>query len=129
MRHDHHPCFLRRIDLNRNLARIYILILQPTLFGEMPLVRSGGRIGTRGREKFELFETTDEAAAAWSKLAICKAQARIFRHALARQTAITEEQGEDGGRCPQPFHAPTPKCSKALSPAKLRTASLKPLQQ
>jgi len=69
MRHDHHPCFLRRIDPSRNMARFYVLSLQPTLFGEMSLVRSWGRIGTRGREKTELFGTVDEAAMALTTLA------------------------------------------------------------
>ena len=72
MRHDHHPCFLRRIDPSRNMARFYVLTLQPTLFGEMSLVRSWGRFGTRGREKIELYGTDDEAAAARTKLAMRK---------------------------------------------------------
>jgi predicted DNA-binding WGR domain protein len=63
---------LHRIDRDRNMARFYVMSIVPTLFGDTSLVRSGGCIGTRGREKLELFETTDEAAAARSKLAICK---------------------------------------------------------
>jgi predicted DNA-binding WGR domain protein len=72
MHHDPNSQFLRRIDSSRNMARFYILLLQPTLFGETSLVRNWGRIGTRGREKVELFESTDVAAAALSALAARK---------------------------------------------------------
>ncbi|MFM9816042.1 WGR domain-containing protein, partial [Streptomyces scabiei] len=34
-----------------NLARYYTLQVTPTLFGEISLTRTWGRIGTRGREK------------------------------------------------------------------------------
>lgn len=36
----------RRVDVARNMARYYSLLLQPTLFGDMSLVRNWGRIGT-----------------------------------------------------------------------------------
>ena len=54
------------------MARFYVLSLQPTLFGEMSLVRNWGRIGTRGREKTELFGTVDEAAMALTTLSTRK---------------------------------------------------------
>jgi predicted DNA-binding WGR domain protein len=66
------PQFLRRVDPSRNMARYYALSLQPTLFGEMSLVRQWGRIGTRGRQKVEFFTGDDEAALALSKLAVQK---------------------------------------------------------
>lgn len=124
MRRDHHPCFLRRIDLSRNKARFYILILQPTLFGEMSLVRAGGRIGTRGREKFELFEITYEAAAARSKLAICKAQARTFRHAMARPSSKSKAKmaADASGLFMLPLRSAR-RHRRQQTPAKLRTAS------
>ena len=54
----------RRIDAARNMARFYILSLQPTLFGAIALERHWGRIGTRGRHASRLFDTAEEAAAA-----------------------------------------------------------------
>ena len=66
------PKFLRRVDPTRNMARYYTLSLQPTLFGEVSLVRQWGRIGTRGRQKIESFTRDGEAASALSKLAVQK---------------------------------------------------------
>ncbi|GLS28405.1 WGR domain-containing protein [Neomesorhizobium albiziae] len=66
------PQFLRRVDPTRNMARFYILLLQPTLFGETSLVRQWGRIGTRGRQKVEYFTADHEAASALSMLAAQK---------------------------------------------------------
>ena len=63
------PLCLRRLDPSRNMARFYVLSLQPTLFGEASLVRHWGRIGTRGRQKVEFFETGEGAMAALAKLA------------------------------------------------------------
>ncbi|QRG10307.1 WGR domain-containing protein (plasmid) [Xanthobacter dioxanivorans] len=40
---------LRRIDPSRNMARFYMLTVQPSLFGEWCLVREWGRIGSPGR--------------------------------------------------------------------------------
>jgi predicted DNA-binding WGR domain protein len=54
------------------MARYYGLTLQPTLFGEMSLVRHWGRIGTRGRQKTESFASAGEAISALSKLATQK---------------------------------------------------------
>jgi predicted DNA-binding WGR domain protein len=58
----------RRIDSAQNMARYYSLSLQPTLFGEMALVRTWGRIGTMGQQKSSMFLDSDEAAAALEKL-------------------------------------------------------------
>jgi predicted DNA-binding WGR domain protein len=45
------PVFLRRVDPACNMARFYALTLEPTLFGEVAVMRHWGRIGTRGRSK------------------------------------------------------------------------------
>jgi predicted DNA-binding WGR domain protein len=63
------PRFFRRIDPARNMARFYVVMLQPTLFGEMAVVRQWGRIGTRGREKTEYFRGDAEAISAATRLA------------------------------------------------------------
>ena len=54
----------RRVDAACNMARFYILSLQPTLFGAIALERHWGRIGTRGRHASRLFDTPEEADAA-----------------------------------------------------------------
>ncbi|RWI54759.1 MAG: WGR domain-containing protein [Mesorhizobium sp.] len=64
-----HPVFLRRVDAARNMARYYVLSLQPTLFGEVSVVRQWGRIGTRGRPKVDIFEDGRQAATALAQLA------------------------------------------------------------
>jgi predicted DNA-binding WGR domain protein len=66
------PQFFRRVDPTRNMARFYVLMLQPTLFGETALLRQWGRIGTRGREKSEYFDSDAEAISAATKLAARK---------------------------------------------------------
>jgi predicted DNA-binding WGR domain protein len=45
---------LRRIDPSLNMARFYVLSIQPNLFGGSSVVREWGRIGTRGQFKVEL---------------------------------------------------------------------------
>jgi predicted DNA-binding WGR domain protein len=49
------PLYLERIDPNRNMARFYVISVQPTLFGELSLIRNWGRIGAAGRSKIETF--------------------------------------------------------------------------
>jgi predicted DNA-binding WGR domain protein len=41
---------LRRIDPARNMRRFYRMTIQPDLFGSASLIRTWGRIGTRGRQ-------------------------------------------------------------------------------
>lgn len=62
---------LRRIEPERNMARFYVLTLEPTLFGEVAVMRHWGRLGTRGRRK-SCFLGSPEAASA----ALCKQAAR-----------------------------------------------------
>lgn len=54
--------YCQRIDRSRNMARYYALSIQPTLFGEIAVVRCWGRIGKQGGEKSEIFATEHEAA-------------------------------------------------------------------
>lgn len=55
---------LRRINPDKNMARFYALSLQPTLFGEVALVREWGRIGQGGRVAITAYPSSAEAAAA-----------------------------------------------------------------
>ena len=63
---------LRRVDPTRNMARFYGLSLQPTLFGEVSVVRSWGRIGTRGRIKIATHASGEGAATDFARLEAAK---------------------------------------------------------
>ena len=47
---------VQRIDAKQNMARFYVLAIEPTLFRNMSLVRNWGSIATRGQERLQLFE-------------------------------------------------------------------------
>lgn len=49
------PIILERTDASRNMARFCAIFDQPTLFGELSLIRKWVRIGARGREQVETF--------------------------------------------------------------------------
>ena len=46
---------LDRHDPTRNMARCYVLSIEPSLFGDTALVRQWGRQGCTGRQRIELF--------------------------------------------------------------------------
>ena len=50
------------------MARFYGITLQPTLFGEVSVVRCWGRIGTRGRTMSVTYRDTSEAIDACERL-------------------------------------------------------------
>lgn len=52
---------LERIDPSQNMARYYVLSIEPTLFGDSALIREWGRIGSSGQRRSELFAQTDDA--------------------------------------------------------------------
>jgi len=45
---------LERNDRSRNMAHYYVLSIEPTLFEDLALVRSWGRIGSAGRQRIHL---------------------------------------------------------------------------
>jgi predicted DNA-binding WGR domain protein len=55
---------LERRDPRANMARFYVLSLEPTLFGDMALVREWGRLGAQGRRRLDLFEAHAQASEA-----------------------------------------------------------------
>ncbi len=65
---DTHSTELRRIDPERNMARFYLLAIQPTLFGDVSLIRNWGRIGTSGQVKVETYDRPDDAHRAYRRL-------------------------------------------------------------
>ena len=70
---------LERIDAVRNVARYYVLSIEPTLFAKHTLIRRWGRIGSAGRERLQFFGGEDAARAqmALEDVARPKAQARL----------------------------------------------------
>jgi predicted DNA-binding WGR domain protein len=59
---------VQRIDASRNMARYYRLAIEATLFGNIALVRNWGRIGTRGQERVEFFDTEMQALSLFLKI-------------------------------------------------------------
>ncbi|MEM8572805.1 MAG: WGR domain-containing protein [Pseudomonadota bacterium] len=57
-----------RIVPSENIARFYGITLQPTLFGEVAVVRCWGRIGTRGRVMAITYPDVEQAVDALVKL-------------------------------------------------------------
>lgn len=55
---------LERRDDTCNVARFYVLALEPTLFGETALIREWGRIGKQGRRRLDLHADPTAAAEA-----------------------------------------------------------------
>jgi predicted DNA-binding WGR domain protein len=55
---------LERSDPSKNVARFFVLSVEPTLFAKDTLIRRWGRKGTSGRERLEFFE--NEVAAGTS---------------------------------------------------------------
>ena len=62
------PVHLTRRDPDRNMARFYRIALSPTLFGEVCLIRTWGRIGTVGQIRMETFGEAGDATVAGAKL-------------------------------------------------------------
>ena len=62
------PVHLIRVNPELNMARFYGIELQPTLFGEMSVLRSWGRIGTQGRGMMVTYEDRAQASEALVKL-------------------------------------------------------------
>jgi predicted DNA-binding WGR domain protein len=54
---------LERIDPARNIARYYVLSIEPTLFAKHTSIRRWGRIGCLGRERLQFFGGEDATRA------------------------------------------------------------------
>jgi predicted DNA-binding WGR domain protein len=55
---------LDRIAAAGNMARYYVLSIEPTLFGDAALVREWGRIGQGGKRRLDLYADDRQAAIA-----------------------------------------------------------------
>ncbi|MBI6629431.1 WGR domain-containing protein [Pontibaca salina] len=56
--------YLEKIDIARNQARFYRMIVMPDLFGDWTLYREWGRIGQGGQIRRDHFASEDQAIAA-----------------------------------------------------------------
>jgi predicted DNA-binding WGR domain protein len=54
---------LERVDPARNIARYFVLSIEPTLFAKHTLIRRWGRIGSLGRECLQFFGGEDASRA------------------------------------------------------------------
>jgi predicted DNA-binding WGR domain protein len=55
---------LQRRDCTRNVARFYVLAVEPSLYGDAVLVRAWGRIGSLGRQRLDLYASAVDAGEA-----------------------------------------------------------------
>lgn len=62
------PVHLIHVDPDVNMARFYGIELQPTLFGEVSVIRTWGRIGTNGQVMMETYDDETQAKDALQKL-------------------------------------------------------------
>ncbi|WP_299987098.1 WGR domain-containing protein [uncultured Ruegeria sp.] len=62
------PMHLVHVDPDVNMARFYGIELQPTLFGEVSVLRIWGRIGTNGQAMMVTYDDEAQAADALQKL-------------------------------------------------------------
>ena len=58
---------LHRIDPQANMARFYCIDVAATLFGDVSVLRTWGRIGTHGRTRLETCANVEEAERAASQ--------------------------------------------------------------
>ena len=58
---------LHRIDPEANMARFYCIDVATTLFGDVSVFRTWGRIGTHGRTRIETCATVEDAERAASQ--------------------------------------------------------------
>lgn len=55
---------LDRLDPSCNMARYYVLSIEPSLFGDATLIREWGRIGRPGQRRIELYDSQSRAVEA-----------------------------------------------------------------
>ena len=59
--------YLTKIAPAQNMARFYVLDVQPTLFGEWALVKEWGRVGREGQRRSACFAQRREAETALAR--------------------------------------------------------------
>jgi predicted DNA-binding WGR domain protein len=85
---------LDRIDPAQNMARYYVLSIEPAFFDQVALVREWGRSGKPGGRRIELHASIHNARVAletWLK----RKMTRGYRPRSGRQNAETEERSTE----------------------------------
>jgi predicted DNA-binding WGR domain protein len=83
---------LERREPSRNMARFYVLAIEPTLFGELALVREWGRLGSQGRSRLDFHASLASAgrrstSGSLEKLAVdIKSEPQVRRDDWSRLT-------------------------------------------
>lgn len=73
------PLVLTRFDSRQNMARFYILSIEPTLFGAVGLRRNWGRVGTWGQCRLELHPDAATAKAVQARAVAAKLKKGYLR--------------------------------------------------
>ena len=82
----HYRLYIERKEADQNMARFYVLSIEETLFGQIRLVRSWGRIGTRGKTVQHSFDSEEDAIALFLRLLKSK-KTRGYRPRLCARCA------------------------------------------
>jgi len=77
-RHPLPATVLHMVDPGRNAAKFYTMVVSPSLFGDVALVRSWGRIPKKGALRISLFASYGEAEVAKAKI-VAQKLARGYR--------------------------------------------------
>ena len=93
---------LDRHDPARNMARYYVLSIEPSLFGDTALVRQWGRQGRNGRQRIDLFR---ERAHAVETLEAWFAR-KIRRGYVPRQNTVPPHNPADANLRSEPVASP-----------------------
>jgi predicted DNA-binding WGR domain protein len=60
--------YIERKDASKNMARFYAMSIEPTLFGDVCLIRRWGRIGADGQRIQHCFQREEDAVALFLNL-------------------------------------------------------------
>lgn len=86
---------MHRVDHTQNMARFYVVQIEHSLFGETALIRSWGRLNTRGRVRIDLFGSMGEAEVVRARL-VTKKLVRGYRIGSygkkSSETMLSEEK-------------------------------------
>lgn len=80
---------LESIDASQDMARYYVLSIEPTLFGDTAMVREWGRIGRTGQRRIELYAQHDGARSALGWSVSCGTAIGFGRFGVARERPNT----------------------------------------
>ncbi len=90
---------LDRIDASQNMARYYVLSIEPTLFGDTAMVREWGRIGSFGQRRIELYGQHEGA-----RMALRSWLDRKLRRGYELRDAPAHYGGDGTNRLPDSRH-------------------------